>query len=399
MANEEKIQKNLHRATSAETFATTARLDELVLDPERYSHRLDAAFGKDALADLKKSLLLEGIQVPIEYFVDELTRKVVIKGHRRVLTARELAEEGAPNFSFDMDVPAIELRASTVHDRLVRSISDNCQRHDFSKIERVQAAKRMFDASVDEDRAAWALGYSVKSYNRDLLVARHPWMFQHVMDNSLVLSTAVKLLEAAKSSTQRELLKEGIDAFVADRKREIRELDRRRRAEKGEGLSDAEKYVKKFVTAELLKLWVLCLGDVRPLDVVTDHHFGAEFDAVTGKVKIPAVSLDVLKAPLEKVALIAATLHSTNAAIVEVLKRRRHEQDQDPLRSPGSLVDLDFVRSLGLDRIADRLADRSAPEPIADDLEETGRAELEPRSEQDVLDEVEGDDLDEEGGM
>ena len=67
------------------------------------------------------------------------------------------------------------------------------------------------------ERAARALGASVKTYERDLLIAGHPWMFQHVIDDSVAPTPAFKLLAQAKEVGRLAELKEDLDATGTNR--------------------------------------------------------------------------------------------------------------------------------------------------------------------------------------
>jgi len=396
MADEPKRPENLDRATQAEMRETTVPLNELFLDPERHSHREMAELTRSALDDLMKSLRLEGQQVPIEFFTNDGGKRVVIKGHRRVTASRFLAEDKAPDFFEAMPIRAIEVVNSTPEDRLVRSIADNCQRRDLSAVERMRAAKRLFDFAVPIDRAAWALGVSPKTYERDLRVARHAWMLAYVFEEVIGATTAAKLLETAEQSKNVPLLKDGIEGWVADRKRAIRERDRRRRAEKGEGLKDSEKKVKQYLKPDLVKHWLQRIKDGKPLDDDSSYYFPAEFDPKTSKLRVPSVSMDLAKEPIGHLAKVAGTLQSVSKALSTYLQRRRHEQDDEPIEIDDSLLDLDYVRQLGLDRIADQLAEQQAggKTPDAGDIEV--RVEPVPRDEENVLDEIDAAEFDDE---
>src|SRR5438045_753675 len=102
MVIEKKDTAPLERATHAIMERTSVPLDQLVLDQERFCHRDPTALIEEVLQSLMISLVEEGQQVPIEFYVDEDGRKILVKGHRRVAAMRLLAEKNKPGFSKDM---------------------------------------------------------------------------------------------------------------------------------------------------------------------------------------------------------------------------------------------------------------------------------------------------------
>ena len=58
--------------------------------PDVFCHRGPDALKEENVADLYDSLIMEGLQVPVEYTTDPDDRKVVTKGHRRLSALRAL---------------------------------------------------------------------------------------------------------------------------------------------------------------------------------------------------------------------------------------------------------------------------------------------------------------------
>jgi ParB-like chromosome segregation protein Spo0J len=268
----------LTRQSTATMKRIRIPLDQVVLEPLRFSHRNRSALLEPSLKPLMDSLVLEGMQVPIEGYRDSQGRFVVTKGHRRVESLRLLAAKNTPGFTADLEVEAIEVENCSQQELLVRSVANNAARLNYSRVERIVAAKRMYDAGVEEWRAAGALCISPKTYQRDLLIAKHGWMFQHVMDDSIEATAAFDLLEAAEKANRMDQVKEDLDAWIAEKKRLIREKSKRRKQQTGKDLSPSEKLVKRQMPRHLVDHWIELIQQEMPLDTEAEWEYGAHID-------------------------------------------------------------------------------------------------------------------------
>ncbi len=52
---------------------------------------------------------LQALQTPIEFYVDDQGRSMILTGHRRIAALRLLAEINTPGFAADMPIQAIEV--------------------------------------------------------------------------------------------------------------------------------------------------------------------------------------------------------------------------------------------------------------------------------------------------
>jgi ParB-like chromosome segregation protein Spo0J len=322
MAKEKEPPAVAKRETQAETRPTKVRLNEFVLQPERYSHRSKEEFKKERLKALMDSLVSEGQQVPIEFFRDKDGRPVVLKGHRRVYGERYLADDHVHHFTHDMEVDALEVVNATPEDRLLRSVLDNVNRATLGITDRMKAAKVLFDNGIDSARAAFALGISPKQLGRDLRVAREGWLLQHIDDQSITAASALKLLDAADEAGRVVELKEDLDAWIAEKKKATREKERLRKAQTGKDLKPAEKAVKNQMPAHLVEHWVELLRKGKRFDDDAQWNFPAGIEAETGQLRIASVNLDLKNAPLEDVAKVAAKLGKLTQDILPFLESR-----------------------------------------------------------------------------
>lgn len=386
MSNESSETEILSRESTATTDRTKIRLDHIKFG--NFCHRDPVELEPSSLTKLKESVILEGLQVPIEFYRDDQGNVILLKGHRRVTVCRILAGENEAGFTLDMEIDAIEVIKGTPEDRLIRSISDNEVRATLDRMGRIRVAKKLHDAGVSSKRAARAMGLSVKQYERDLLIAKYPWMFQHVIDGSIAPTQAFDLLNAAEKAKRVNELKEDLDAWIAGKKQKIREKERMLKASSLKDLSPAEKLVKKFLVNHLVDHWIELLGKAQRFDEDAHWNYSASLDAESKKLSIPSVTLDLKKDSYEKLAKVGSKL-SLMAKLLQpfITSRRDEERGEGAQQAPEAIYDLDYLRNLGVDDLADNLEEqtRLAIEP---DGEEIAQEEPEERQEQDLTEEV-----------
>jgi ParB-like chromosome segregation protein Spo0J len=379
----------LCRATNATTRRTKVRLDELKFDLARYCHRDEEALKEENLAPLMQSLILEGQLVPIEFFTNAEGEKELLGGHRRVTALRTLADKNVPRFTRDMEVEANEVLDATPQDLLVLSIADNAVRQDLGRDERIRVSKKLHDAGVQVERAARAMGVSVKTYERDLLIARHGWMFQHVIDKSIEPSNAIELLTEAEKAGRVNELKEDLGSWVAKQKETIRQKEKLRKAKEGKELRPAEKEVKRLMPKHLVAHWLELLRSKKRLDEDAEQTYAAGIDSESEQLHISAVTLHLARAPLGVLAEVASKLSQLSKQLAPYLKKR-HEQEKGGKTSQeaAAAYDYDYLQNLGLDDVAKELEERAQQAQQPDGEADPGRDQQPARPEQDLSAEV-----------
>jgi hypothetical protein len=347
-------------AAPAEQRATRIRLNEIDRGDLRFSCRDPKYLAEEYLQDLIASIHKEGMQVPIEFV--QLGGKIVLtKGHRRVASCVILARKGAPRFSDDVELDAIEVLETNLTELLVRSILDNAIRKSLDQVERIRAARNLFQAGVHEGRAAEALGVSVQSYKRDLLIAGDAWMFAHVVANHVNPTAATIILkamqEAANDDPHRFQRTQGeIDSWITAKAAELERKDKilQSKRGKGKGLSEADKQVRRYLSNQLAEHWADLIRQGASLDEDTEWTFQADLDLEKEQLQIGSVRLDLAKDPVRKLAEVASKLSQLAKEIAPILKRR-HAEGQRP-RSTGKAVvrDVEYLKDLGLVDLADQ---------------------------------------------
>ncbi|MBV8609986.1 MAG: hypothetical protein JO034_21315, partial [Singulisphaera sp.] len=326
-------------------------------------------------------------------------KSVLTKGHRRVAACVVLARKQAIGFRDDMELDAIEVLETDPTELLVRSILDNAIRKSLDQVERIRAAHTLFRAGVHEGRAAEALGVSVQSYKRDLLIAGDAWMFQHVVKNHVNPTAATLLLKAmnevANDDPRGRVQFQGeIDRWVAAKAAELARKDKILQAKrgKGKGLSEADKQVKRYLSNQLAAHWADLIRQGAALDDDAEWTFQADLDLEKDLLQIGGVRLDLAKDPVRKLAEVASKLSQLAKEIGPILKRR-HAEGQRP-RAAGKAVvrDVEYLKGLGLDDLAAEY-EREQRELAAGNPDGGADPDFErqaPRPERDLAAEVEG---------
>jgi hypothetical protein len=339
------------------------------------------------------------MQVPIE-FVQDGDRKVLVKGFRRVAAWVILARKGVPGFGADQKLEAIEVLETDPRELLVRSILDNSVRKSLDQVDRIRASRALFLALVPEARAAAALGISVQSYKRDLLIAEHPWMFEHVDANQINPTPAATILRAILDAETDHpgsggRVRQELGLWIEEKAAEIRRRDKVLKLKKGrgKGLSEADKQVKRYLSNQLAEHWADLIRQGASLDDDAEWTFQADLDPEKDLLQIGGVRLNLAKDPVRKLAEVATKLSRLAQEIGPVLvKRYRDEQQRARPAGKAVIRDLGYLRALGLDDLAAEY-EREQRELAAGDSDGGADPDFDretPRPERDLATEVEG---------
>ncbi len=331
MAKETDAPVIPERATRATTRPATVPLNEFVLRPELFCHRKPEELqDRERLQPLMASLTVEGQQAPVEFYRGPDGQAVATKGHRRISAMRQLAKENTPNFTLTMPVEAVEVLGASEQDLVVRSVSDNTNRKDYTVGERIRGAKTMHDRGVEANRAAYALGYSTKQYLRDLRLAQHDWMLAHVERGDIGHTAAGDLLAAADKAGRIPELKDHLGVWIEETKKRLRHKRVRERMAGGKEVT-----AKAELTNELADHWAGLLARKLPLD---DALAAAEepevaiagIDADANKVIFNEAEIDLMKISVPDLAKAVATVGGVQKVMVEYLRKRHAVEGARP---------------------------------------------------------------------
>jgi ParB-like chromosome segregation protein Spo0J len=364
MAEARKAPEVLNLATAAKTESTSVPLNSFVRDDPIFCLRPNAEFDKAALQPLMDSLALEGQQVPVEAFVYETGEYVLTKGYRRVSAMILLATENHPRFKPDMPVSTIIVKEATQQDLLLRAVLDNETRKNLGPLERLEVVKKMTDLHVPVQRAAAALGVSVKTLERDQLLVNNEWMHALVKGGLIVPSTAIPLLAAAKSERRLDELKEDLLGWITETQRKMKA--KAQAQAKDDSDSAVAALVRKAMTRDLVLQWLKQLKQKERFTSEVSWDFGAGIDTDTNQLLIEGVKVNLARDPLDRLAKVASKLARVQKGLMDYLKTRHElEQRRGPQDVAGQEADtpydLAILREAGLGDLADELGQENQP--------------------------------------
>jgi hypothetical protein len=147
--------------------------------------------------------------------------------------------------------------------------------------------------------------------------------------------------------------------------------------------------VKRYMPNHLVAHWLELLGRKRRFDEDAQWNFAAGIEEDTDRLRISPVSLDLAKAPVIHLAVVASKLSHLAKELRPYLKKRHEEERR--ARGDGaadSPYDLDYLREDGLDDLAEDLQGRLRAPEEADGEDDPGRGEPQERAERDLTKDV-----------
>jgi hypothetical protein len=345
---------------------------------------------------LVESLVLEGQQVPVEYFIDPATgKKTVIRGTRRIealLTAIRLKLDPA-RFHPQMLVAAIEVESDRGHvDYLVRSICDNQVRVALTDDEKLNAAEKMLKAGVSSPRAARALGMSATHFGRYLRRLASPAVREHIAKQNLTATDGDNVLAVAASHGRQKEAEQDLEGVVAAITSHIA-MAKAKAVENQEDFDDKKLgRVSKYIRPEQLKRWVEDIKAGRRFtwapssDGEGSFSFECKFDPKEGKIKIQALSRDLHRTSYEDVGQLAAKLTRAAEQVTGFFLKKKVEKDlwkDSPAEQEQGLID--FFKKHGADDLAADL-ERKAAAARGEADPDHGKAE--PRAEHPIAQDI-----------
>jgi hypothetical protein len=352
----------------SDTRLVFVRLGDILLRPELYCHRMADELTAAKLEGLMESIRTErGIQVPVEVHYNADGKPELVRGYRRTTSATLLAGQEVEGFSLDMLVPAVVVSGLSAQDLLVRSVLDNENRRQPGPVERLLTARQLYEAGVPTERAASALGVKSLTYQRDLRVARRPWLVDLIKADKIAPSTAATFMEVVEKAGHEDEFKEGLLAWVERTERQIEERERQRK-EEGKTLTAAQRQVKNHLTRELQARWVSDLRQGKRLDEkAAEWTLPVSLEPKKGVLQVERTRIDLSGVPDKDVAKAAARLVKMGKDLVKYIEWRQLVGESGAEGAPDDLagLDLDFLRESGLKEVADSIAQDLAAEDDA----------------------------------
>jgi len=278
------------------------RFDKITAKEEDYAFREGSGstpFSEKALQPLREEIMeYGGIHVPI--LLRDLGNGtfLLVDGHRRYFSIKQLIEKKVVGYTADMLLPANVLATQTSELVTVATgLSANIHRQPLAYEGRVKASRKLFELGMPMASIAKLLGISESTVERDLLLASDEEMMRHVRSHSITATNAASLLAAASKHNRRDALvahlTQWVEATKADIAAEVAALE----AQDAElGVPVAKRWPQSRMTPELVKHWRIALEKGQDL---ADPGF--RFKALVRKAGgIQRIEVDGLNKPVDE---------------------------------------------------------------------------------------------------
>src|SRR5262245_8059162 len=333
-----KQKSEVRRVAQSASRPIRIHLSQINADHEKkFCHRLPDALKADKLKLLAANLVAEGQQTPLTVYdsgsTDGQGRKVfvLVGGFRRyhALQSANKQHLDEARLHDDMEVDAVEVVPGSEQsvsdfykDVLLRSVTENEQRLNFSTAEKLLIVKQFEEAKVPAPRAASSLAISGTQYSRFVAVASHDWLHQHVVQNCIGMTDAAELIMLATKYERVKEFKADLDVWVKEHQALI-EQERQELAKVGKKLSGSGEHVKKFMTGKLVDHWAALLKEKKRFGGQPEFQFGILIDKGKGTISVPG---RVFKATELAVADFETMIGELQDAVEELVPLLRERQ-------------------------------------------------------------------------
>ena len=213
-----------------------------------------------------------------------------------------------------------------------------------------------------EGRGAAALAISVKSYERDLRVAKDPIMLEHVLKDHLAPGDASKLIQAAEKKRRQKDLHEHFEKWVKGKETEIQELDRISKAETDKGLKPADLLVMNYLTKQVMDGWLEALERGTAFTDETAFNFEATLDKKTGKLRVERLNVNTQEESVMNLVKLGSKLTQLGKRVLATAHQKHVIETMMEPQGPQALAvqnpspyDTDVLKEFGLEDVADQL--------------------------------------------
>ncbi len=188
------------------------KIDIMLVDPNPFQPR--TSFAPEAMEDLKKSIIANGLIQPITVRRFGDTRYQLISGERRLRACKELGHK---------EIPAYILDVATDELMLAMALIENIQREHLNPIEVGLAYKRLMDeCGLTQEEIAERVGKDRSTVANSIRLLKLPPQIQESLVNGdITMGHARALVNLVSVTKQLEILKKIIDENLSVRKVEM----------------------------------------------------------------------------------------------------------------------------------------------------------------------------------
>ncbi len=337
---EKKMTKTNSASRAAKSTNRSIRIPLSNINVDRntdFCHRNGEALDAKALKLLAESLVYEGQHTPMTVYDSGLKNHngdklyIVIGGHRRyhALLSAIKQQLDSDRIHPDMEVDAVEVIQGTEQDHdefrkdlLLRSVTENEQRKNFTTEEKLEIVKSFREEDVPDPRAASAMSISETQYGRFVSVVAYPWLHRFVLGNSIGMTDAAELIKAAEKSKCVAEFEEDLTQWVNEHLPMI-ERERQELAKINKKLSGSAEHVKKFIDRNLVKHWITLIENQKRFDGEVRFKFGIVIDKHKGTITIPGTNLKVTELSSSDFDTLIGELHDTIDRFLPLMRERR----------------------------------------------------------------------------
>ncbi|HEV3237481.1 MAG TPA: hypothetical protein VGZ25_10865, partial [Gemmataceae bacterium] len=354
------------------------------------------------LKSLRDNLVSEGQMEPLSAYdsgkTDERGRKIytLSGGFRRYYSLQDACRQNldAARIHDDMDLHVLEIVQGAGQtdeefyaDVLVRSVGENEQRKNFTTEEKLRIVKLFQEWRIPDPRAYSALGISDTQYDRFVAVTSHGWLHDYVVQNSIGMSDAAKLIMIAEKSSWVEEFKEDFDHWVGDHRAMI-EAERQELAKVGKKLSGSSEHVKKFTDPKLVDHWSNLIKGRQRFGGKPQFQFGIHIDLTRRTITVPGRTFKSDELAADDYETMIAELQDAMDELVPLMQQRRVMEQATGLSDEEKQKELDRITKVRKQKKRQQAkANEGRPAP------DFGKSDSPSASEIDVEDEQPGEDL------
>lgn len=185
------------------------KIDIMLVDPNPFQPR--TSFAPEAMEDLKKSIIANGLIQPITVRRFGDTRYQLISGERRLRACKDLGHK---------EIPAYILEVATDELMLAMALIENIQREHLNPIEVGLAYKRLMDeCGLTQEEIAERVGKDRSTVANSMRLLKLPPQIQDSLVNGdITMGHARALVNLVSVTKQLEILKKIIDENLSVRK-------------------------------------------------------------------------------------------------------------------------------------------------------------------------------------
>lgn len=314
------------------------RLSQINIDATTdFCHRSKEALDVKALKLLAESLVYEGQHTPLTVYdsgkkdLHGEVLYVLIGGFRRYHALKTAIKQklDVDRIHRDMEVDAVEVVQGDEQegneyqkDLLLRSVTENEQRKNFTTEEKLEIVKLFRERDVPDPRAASAMSISETQYGRFVSVVEYPWLHQYVVDNCIGMTDAAELIKAAEKAKWVKEFEADLTKWVNDHLPLI-EQERRELAKINKKLSGSAEHVKKFIDRNLVKHWATLIEQNKRFDGDVHFKFGIVIDKQKGTITIPGSTYKVTELTSSNFDVMIGELHDAIDNFLPLMRERR----------------------------------------------------------------------------